>query len=206
MLKLKKLYIILLCVVAFGCYGPSLAGASPLDLVLKPFPNIVALNISVYYDSPAEYLTANGSSFLLDNDGVGVPENISGGIFDLTASINDFGELAAGSLSISGIVTGLSFNSGTLLTGTLTDFGFNTIGDPLEFLFDITGGDAAGLYGGVGSKGGIILSNTSFSGSWTDNFSSNNGVSDVGAAVPEPNSLVLIASGLVFLTGVRRKF
>ena len=41
--------------------------------------------------------------------------------------------------------------------------------DPLEFLFDVTGGDAAGL---MGPKVGVDLSQSGYAGSFANNFTS----------------------------------
>ena len=75
----------------------------------------------------------------LKDDTIGSNETIVTGVFDLSASIDSSGLFTSGSLNISGTVPTLGFNSGTLLTGNLTAFGFSNFGgDPLEFLFDVT--------------------------------------------------------------------
>jgi hypothetical protein len=92
------------------------------------------------------------------------------------------------------------------LTGNLTAFGFkDTGGDPLEFLFSVTGGDAAGLYGGIGSIGGIILSGgTGFTGDFTMDFAgTGSAVADVGP-VPLPAAVWLFGAGLLGLVGIGR--
>jgi hypothetical protein len=102
------------------------------------------------------------------------------------------------------------FNSGTLLTGTLTAFGFpDPGGDPLEFLFNVTGGDAAGLY--ASAPGGIILSGTGFGGSFNVDFDNliggiqgtGSGAADV-APVPLPAAVWLFGAGLLGLVGLGR--
>ena len=97
-------------------------------------------------------------------------------------------------------------NSGTLLTGTLTDIGFKDAGggDPLEFLFSVTGGDLAGLYGGTG---GIILTGTGFT-DWA-NYGGNtpfSGMSDTFAVspIPVPAAVWLFGSALLGLAGFGR--
>ena len=183
------------------------AQAAPLNLTLLEFPDIVSGFIDVTYDAGTDSFGANGFAFELDDDGVGVPEAIADGSFNLSALINDSGLLASGTLDIGGTVAALGFSSGTLLTGNLNAFGFpNAGGDPLEFLFEVTGGDAAGLYGGVGSIGGIILSGgTGFTGDFTTDFSgSGTAVADV-APIPLPAAVWLFGSGLLGLVGVSRR-
>ena len=98
------------------------------------------------------------------------------------------------------------YDSGTLLTGDITAFGYENENDPFEFLFSLTGGDAAGLYGGIGSTGGVILSSifTDFTGFFSSDWSSF-GVSDTGTPVPEPVTMLLLGSGLIGLAGFMRK-
>lgn len=182
-----------------------LAQAAPLNLTLLPEPDISAAFIDVTYDATADSLTASG--FALGLATGGSLQSIAGGTFDLVASVFDDGSLLGGTLSIGGTVAGLGFNSGTLLTGDLTAIGFNQANDPLEFLFSVTGGDAAGLYSA--GLGGIILGNAGFGGNWTGNFSSNPfaAVADVGV-VPVPAAVWLFGTALVGLLGIgghRRK-
>ena len=191
---------------------PSLAQAAPLNLTLNDVPDIVSQFIDVTYNATLDELTASGFALELDDDGSVPAEAIAGGTFDLSATIDATGSLSGGSLSIGGTVASLGFNSGTLLTGTLTAFGFpDAGGDPFEFLFDVTGGDAAALYGGGSVPAGVILSGTGFGGNFTsdfDNLSSGTGtgiaVANVGT-VPVPAALWLFGSGLLGLTGLARR-
>lgn len=179
----------------------SLTQAAPLNLILNDFPDITSSFISVDYNAGTDVLSASGFALSLDDDGVAPAEPIAGGTFGLAASIDDLGAMSGGTLSIGGTIAGLGFNSGILLTGTLSDIGFNNAGDPLEFLFDVTGGDAAGLYGGLG---GIILSSSGFGGDWTSDFSTTMGASaDVGV-IPVPAAIWLFGSGLIGLLGFGR--
>jgi len=192
-----------LTIVAFLMLG-SAAHAAPLNLTLNDFPDIVSDFISVEYNAGTDVFTASGFAEELDDDGSVPAETITGGTFDLTATIDDSGALVSGTLSIGGTVASLGFNSGTLLTGTLTAFGFpDAGGDPLEFLFDVTGGDAAGLYGSV--PGGIILSDAGFTGDFTNDFNNAGfGVADV-APVPLPAAVWLFGAGLLSLAGFGRR-
>ena len=187
----------------------SQAQAAPLNLTLLDFPDIVSSFIDVNYNAGTDAFTAIGFALELDDDGSVPAEAIAGGTFDLTAVIDGSGALSTGSLSIGGTVASLGFNSGTLLTGNLTAFGFlDSGGDPLEFLFDVTGGDAAGLYGSIG---GIILGATGFGGNFTSDFDNLvGGVPGTGSAVanvapvPLPAAIWLFGAGLLGLVGLGR--
>ena len=191
---------------------PSLAQAAPLNLTLNDVPDIVSQFIDVTYNATSDELTASGFALELDDDGSVPAEAIAGGTFDLSATIDATGSLSGGSLSIGGTVASLGFNSGTLLTGTLTAFGFpDTGGDPFEFLFDVTGGDAAALYGGGSVPAGVILSGTGFGGDFGSNFDNLSSGTGTGTAVanvgtvPVPAALWLFGSGLLGLTGLARR-
>ena len=88
---------------------------------------------------------------------------------------------------IGGTIASLGFSSGTLLTGDLTAFGFlNAGGDPLEFLFGVTGGDAASHFGPVV---GIRLSNSGFTGTFASNFkNTGNGKNELAAPLRDPRA------------------
>lgn len=181
--------------------------AAPLGLTLFDTPDIVSSFIDVVYDAGTDSLTAAGFALQLDD---GSPNPIAGGLFTLNAAVDDSGNLSGGSLTISGTIAGLGFNSGTLLTGTLSAFGFpGAGGDPLEFLFTVTGGDAAALYG---SAGGIILSQSGFTGDWANDFDNlisgipgtGQGLADT-AAIPLPGAVWLMLTALFSLGAVRRR-
>jgi len=179
------------------------AQAASLGLTLNDTPDIVSTFIDVKYNSEMGTLMASGTANELDDDGS--PEAITAGSFDLTAMIDALGVMSSGTLSIGGTIASLGFNSGTLLTGTLTTFGFPEAGgDPLGFLFDVTGGDAASLYGSGAYPGGIILGSSGFTGSFTENFGRIDGVADV-ASVPIPAAVWLFGSALLGLVGLSRR-
>lgn len=175
--------------------------AAPLNLNLNSEPDIFSSFINLDYSAAGSLLTASGFALNLS---LGGTNDIAGGSFDLSASIDNAGVFSGGTLDIGGTIAGLGFNSGTLLTGTLTAFGFNGAGgDPLEFLFNATGGDALGLYSGLG---GIILSGTGFGGSFANDFGSNpfGAMADVGV-VPVPAAVWLFGSALLGLIGYNRR-
>ena len=170
---------------ALALLSTSAAKAAPLYLELDAAPNIFSSFINVSYDATTETLTTTGFALNIDDDGVGPPHPIDGGTFSLVATIDAAGILApGGTIVIQGTVPTLGFNSGVLITGDLTAFGYRPGGgDPLEFRFDITGGDVAAHY--QSTEGGIILSSTSFAGSFTAGFGNAeaaNGVADTAPA------------------------
>ena len=195
----------LLGVCALAAVGMGSAQGAPLNLTLLDTPDILSSFITVNYIAGAQSLTAQGFAIQLDAPPV---QSITDGTFDLVASIDNGGNLLGGTLDIGGTIAGLSTTS-TLLTGTLTDFGFpDAGGDPLEFLFNVTGGDAATLYGGIGAVGGVILSGFSLPASlFTEDWTSGafQAVADV-APVPLPAAFWMFGSALIGLAGfVRRK-
>jgi len=189
--------------LAAGLLVGSAAQAAPLNLLLEPSPDIFSSGINVGYTASSGELTATGTASTFEDDGVGPPLTIDNGSFDLTANIDNSGVLSAGTLDIGGTINSIGANSNILLTGTLTDLGFPTSGsgDPLEFLFNVTGGDLASDYG---TSGGIILTQSGFSDGFTLDFNNGPfaGVADIGVVVPVPAALWLFGSGLLGLTGI----
>jgi hypothetical protein len=146
------------------------AYAAPLDLTLNEIPDIFSSFITVSYDATNDIFSASGFALEFDDDGVGSAYAIAGGAFQIAATVDQSGVLSpGGTLLLSGTVAGLGFNSGTLLAGTITAFGFRPGGgDPLEFLVDVTGGDAAPMF--LDGRAGIILGETGFGGSFAVDF------------------------------------
>ncbi|MDH3589142.1 MAG: hypothetical protein OEQ74_07035 [Gammaproteobacteria bacterium] len=175
--------------------------AAPLGLTLADAPDIASGFITVSYNAMTDTLSATGSAIQL-YDGVATFID-AGGLFILEATVDGDGNMTGGTISIDATIASLGHVSGTLLTGVLTDFGFmEGGGDPLEFLFDVTGGDLASLYG---PRGGIILSDAGFGGSFANDFANTDaGVSDT-AAIPVPPALWLMFSALAGIAGVRRR-
>lgn len=178
------------------------ASAALIPLELETGTDIVNQFVTVGYDGTTLFADGFATSF---SDGIS-SINIANGLFNLVAEINSSGVLANnGTLSIAGTIASLGFNSGSLLTGELTALGFES-GGPLEFLFSVTGGDMAAIFGGFGATRGVILENSNFS-SFANPFSSGpfQARADVGVPVPEPTGLLLLSSGLLGLLVLRRR-
>ena len=100
--------------------------ATPLFVSHPLIPQLEGLFINITYSSVTDTLTATDtifSAFALD-DGTTLHTIIGGGL-NLSAPIDNLGVLTStGSINVTGTIAALNFNSGTLLTGTLTAFGF----------------------------------------------------------------------------------
>ena len=199
----------------------NISHAGFLSLNLTPgTPNISSAFINVDYNGNDTTGTLTASGFAQSLTPPGSPAgNIAGGTFNINSTINSSAETASGTLSIGGTIASQGFNSGTLLTGTFSSTAGNPAfgggpGDPLEFLFNITGGDAAGIYGGIGATSSVILDQSGYTGSFESNFSSApfGALADTFAqtnttAIPEPSTFALLGIGGLALVGygVRRK-
>ena len=193
---------VMLSAVVAAFFISTTASATLIFAGLVPPPDINSVLLSVSYTAFDDQLTVSGIAADIDPDSGPGSEVITGGTFDLTAEIDGAGSLVSGSLTIGGTVASLGFNSGTLLTADIIDFGFpGGGGDPLQFLIDITGGDAASLYPQLA---GASVLDSNFSGSFLVDFSNAGlGLSDV-APIPEPSTAILISLGLLALAGRRR--
>ena len=169
----------------------------------QQFPDIFADFLTVTYTASgggSGTLTASGFASTLT---VPPTDPISGTTtYTLTANINAEA-LQSGTLTIDGKVAALGYNSGTLLTGTLTGLSVGDNSNIAYVTFTPTGGDAytSGLFV---KSGGIILNlatvtpPSSAATFFASSFSSagNTGVSDNFSTIPEPVTGVLTLMGL----------
>jgi len=205
-MKLPQISKVTACVV-LGLGMLALSNQSQAALLNFNFDqsksDTLSSGIDFTYNAMTNMLTGSGfaDSYRGENE-AHAPHNIgNNGGFTLSAEIDELGVLSSGTLAITGTVVEHGFTSGTLLVGTLTDFGFDSNGT-LDFLFTATGGDALSLYGG---KGGIIITSSGFNG-FTSNW--NSGILGSNAytvIVPVPAAVWLFGSGLIGLVGVARR-
>ena len=206
--SLNRFILIFLALLGLSISSQVQAAIFPALNLTPGTPNITSSFITVDYigNSISGNLTATGFANVLSPPGAPAG-NIAGGTFDIFANINENAMTASGTLTIGGTVASLGFNSGTLLTGVLADIGAG-VGDPLEFLFTVTGGDAAGL---IGIQAGVILSQSGYSGSFSCNFSSGpfQALSDTFSApvnpVPVPAAIWLFGTALIGLVGFSKR-
>jgi len=200
---MKSIFRILSVVAGSLFLFTTVAQAANMDLELFANPDIFSSFIDVSYDADLDTFTASGLAMELQ-DNTGTIHNITGSSFNIDATIDASGNASFGTLTIGGTVSALGFNSGTLLEGNLTAFGFPDAGsDPFEFLFDVTGGDWAS---DIGPVAGVILTDTDFGGSFASDFANNgSGLSDTGTPVPLPATLPLLMLGCGWLYALRKR-
>jgi hypothetical protein len=170
---------------------------------LQANPDIGSGFITNNYNSTSNTFTASGFALTIDGN-----DFDTSGVFSITATIDEAGNASMGSLLIDGVVGAAGVGANMLLEGSLVDFGFPTLPaayntGPFQFLFQVTGGDLAGDFGGVGSVIGVRLTqNIGFDGDFLDDFTGGGlaqpSVSDTAPLVPGPSALAaLIAAGLL---------
>jgi hypothetical protein len=169
-------------------------------------PDIMSGLITVSYAGNDQSGALNAEGMAFEINPPGAPEGtIISGTFDIDAQLDHVNGVATGSVTITGETGYGPFNSGTLLTGNLIEFGAGS-SNPLEFLFEVTGGDAASLYGGDGSTFGVVLSESGYSGSFATGFSNMGmGLADTfGLPVPAPGTMALVLLGCGLLLARQR--
>lgn len=118
-------------------------GAS-LDLGAHP-PDISAAFITTEYNATTGEFIANGWPTSFNLNGTSTPNfpMIAGGLYSIDVKLTPTGQPVAGSLDITGEIPNFA-TSGTLLTGQISQFGYQSGGGNIfEFVFNVTGGDLA---------------------------------------------------------------
>lgn len=197
------------------------ATATPLNLTLLEFPDVLSQFVDVNYASATDAFTASGVSLQV-SVGPGTTFTILDGTFDI--SITTDGTTSSGSAGDDlSIVGGLDVNGdgvadavGTLLTGELASFGASASGPGVfEFLFDVTGGLLSTQVPLFAGQAGVILGadgGSTFTGSFAVDFTNlTGGLAGTGtgsadtAPIPEPTTLLLLGSGIAGIVGFGRR-
>jgi hypothetical protein len=215
-LKVKKKILIGAILVIGLCFMISSAHAALINAPLK-LPRILSNTTGIYnYTASDGFMVFTGTPLSITYDGVNQIDIDADAnkdqFFRANLLLNDSGGFVGGAggegLAIVGAVEGGA--SGTLLTGRITNFGFEDVGGPIalfDFTFEVTGGELAADFGGIGAIGtnSIWVSDSSFSDSWKTNHSGKD-VTHKTAPVPIPSAVVLFGFGLAGLVAVRRRF
>jgi hypothetical protein len=189
--------------------GVPSANATLLNLMAEG-PDVTSGVLDVQYQASSGSFTVAGTAMTFDLDHISPPDyNITSGNYAINMLLTPAGIPTSGSLSIMGKIPALGANSGTLLTGQISQFGFQNPpgGEIFEFIFNVNGGDLASYYAG---KAGVILnaSDTGFTGSFTSNFSNSPfSASTDTFPVPEPSTAILLfilGAAVLTITGWRR--
>ena len=199
--KLRYLLVITAALLLFG----GNVRAELLNLTMQESPDIFSGYIDVTYNAASNTFASSGWA-LTFYDGIEQIDfdEYTEDSFSISVIVDESGVASSGSLTITGEVSGYG-TTGPLLTGNLTDFGFgfwdtlNPDSDAalFEFLFEVSGGEMAELYGGAGASVGVIMGCVSVGADVTeelftadfDNLFGNgpgwgSAVSDVGTPIP----------------------
>jgi hypothetical protein len=203
-------FLIVVMLIGVIGFGVSPAQASLINLTADG-PDITSGLVDVSYVASSGVFSATGTAMSFDVDHMKpIDYDITNGSFSINMLLTPSGQPTSGTLSILGTIPGLA-SSGTLLTGQISQFGYQPPpgGEVFEFVFNVNGGDLASYYSG---KAGIVLGaqDTGFTGVFTSNFGNSpmSGSTDT-FAVPEPSSIALVlalaASGLVAMVWRRSR-
>lgn len=198
------------------------ATASPLNLTLPEFPDVLSQFVDVNYSAATDAFTANGVALQV-SAAPGTTFTILGGSFGI--SITTDGTTSSGSAGDDlSIIGGIDINgdnvadaAGVLLTGELASFGASASGPGVfEFIFNISGGlltTVVPLF--PAGQAGVILGadgGSTFTGSFAADFTNlSGGLAGTGtgsadtAPIPEPGTLLLLGSGVAGLVGFGRR-
>ena len=188
------------------------AEALNLDLVkTTPAPDTLSTLMNTAYTSADGLLTVTQNSFSAFSfrDETGTAHDVTDGTFKLIAEIGSDGSFFGGEFTIGGTVASLvGYDSGTLLSGNLSAFGYSVNSTTFEFTFDSLSGDALSLYTANNYSGGMVMDDTGFNNTFESDFGEANLTKiDTGviSAVPEPSTLALFGLGLFTVAAFARR-
>lgn len=221
MTRLSDLPPIRYLAIAFAmCMVSSVATAASLNLS-PGYPDVGSGGTIGYSHDGSSGLFEvddSGTFTITWNDGASL-DFIGGATYDLNATFDSSGNFTGGTVSITGasLTANPLWAGPTILTATLTDFGFQGDGAAgvFEFKFDDAGGDMADF----GHAGGIIISTFNLSGPgvtgvwdpgndgqpdfFLNDFSGT--ASAVDSFIPVPGAAWLLGSALLGVAAVRRR-
>ncbi len=223
-----KFYVIIAALILLG--GNVQAGF--LALNLQSAPDIAVFSIDFTYNASSHALSANGMATCISTGSPDDPivfdeSSLQMGTFLLSATVDNAGVASSGSFTLGGKVLGYGSTGPLLTANNLSYFNsfftdtLNPNGDvaDFEFLFDVTGGEMADMFGGPGAKVGIILTWVSTAGDaaqnqFTTSFDNLHGhtfgegwgtaMADMAQPIPEPATLSLLAVGAAALLRRRK--
>src|SRR5437773_4162921 len=92
-------YLAVAMALGFLLFG-SIVQAAPLNLGLKPFPDLMSSFVTTSYTALGGAFSATGTALTLNDDGVGPALNITGGTFGITGTISSAGVASSALLNI----------------------------------------------------------------------------------------------------------
>lgn len=201
---------LMLLILAFSMSSTAYGASVPLTL--HDTPTINAQSIGIIYTAATGQLVATGDATDFSVYADAQKLDIEQGEFNLSAAISADGALENGKISVMGRIPSLDYYSGIILSGELVSFDMQEVNEsPLTFMFEVTGGDAAELYGD--RPMGIVIAGSGFAGDFEENFNNLLGedatLGSASAAIaptPIPAAVWLFGTGLLGIAAfVRRK-
>ncbi len=195
---------------AIVCAFPLSARASLIDgFGIEDGPTLLTQSLLVAYDVDSDTLFIRGFNASLD-EGNGDRSVEGTGVAVAVDLFFGRGGATLGTFQIAGTILSMGYDSGLLLSGEITNFGFPEFEESggvdtniLQFAINITGGDAAGLFG---NELAFLVNGTGFPGGFgADWVNDGNGSGLAGqlAPVPLPATVWLMLCALAAL-GKRR--
>ena len=207
----------------------TLLGSVQADIVTQPTPDIASFSIDFTYNASSHILAASGMAVCIsvgdpespDNPIVFDEDSLLNGTFLLSAIVDNAGVASSGSLIMGGKVLGYGETGPLLTANNISYFNsfFTTTLNPnrdfamFEFVFDITGGEMADMFGGLGAQVYIDLTwvqpaagvaQSQFTGNFDNLVGVNyfgegtgNAMADTVPVIPEPITVLLLGLGAV---------